>query len=790
MSIRPTCRLPLLGAAVSAALIASSLAAAPANAAFTPTKTSSVTIDVDGTTLGIDSSVSDMSSSRSGVFGGGNQPSGSSPDAGDLTEMYAAKDGAFVNFEARGGVVAVTCSGSGTLYYRRAQVTIGNLPSGTNDVWVLSDASVGPRVGPTPQFNDRGTMMSASSTSGSPTLTGLANTSSISVGDQVNGPGIPAGTTVAAIPDGTTITLSANATTTTTGNVQFFTERIGTTSGLQSLCDGTTPYIAGATGTTATAGVLTMGDSSASPSSTARDTAGVVVNNTTATSVSFDIYVPTNGGSSGATENFIALGIVVDAGGDGTLDDSTADTAIFTHVVSKPWDTASDVLLSACSSPAASDSACYVAADTGVFQSDGTTRVGGGSDFSVVASFYSQSGEAIANAVVGFTSAHSSGFSIPANAIVKFSMSLPTTGTVHGIDFAANRMTNATGQTGLLVDPRTTSPSSATNRWDVTTVSDRDIASVTGIARATSSAISRSAWYSNCQISFSGSSVSTVGCGEGMTSSVSTDYLVFTTVPADFSLAVIDDPIMRTVAGGFVSTNAQNLNFGPETMTGTSFQFAVAGPSYDSNDNARTTDGYYYVCVPSAFLSGSFSTTPADAASSWIGTRDGSTVSTSFSTGTCGISTGLVAYLDPFGYSAPVFSLRPPSTPTPSSGSSGSSAATDSVPSSSTASTSESASSVATAVTATSPAVVPSIYPQLALGKTVKKAYLARLAASVGTMRKGTKVRISIPKMFRSTCQVRKGKVVGLAPGVCGVKVKLTDAKGKVRVKRVYLTIS
>ena len=46
----------------------------------------------------------------------------------------------------------------------------------------------------------------------------------------------------------------------------------------------------------------------------------------------------------------------------------------------------------------------------------------------------------------------------------------------------ASDFATATGQTGLLVDPRTTSSSSATNRWDITTPSSRVLVSITGQA--------------------------------------------------------------------------------------------------------------------------------------------------------------------------------------------------------------------------------------------------------------------------------------------------------------------
>lgn len=763
--------------------LAGGLLVAPAHAAFIPAKVSSVTVAVDGLELGIADSVTDMSGARSGVFGGAMTPgSGSDPGTGELTEMYASKGGSFVNFEARGGVVEVSCSPSGSTFYRRAQVTVGDLPTGTNDVWVFYDAEVGPNVGPTPQFNDMGTLVAATGTSGASTITVSAgDAATVSVGDQVRGGGIntAAVTTVTSISGGD-LTLSAANSGTVSGNVTIYKERIGATSGLQKLCDGSTLFVQGATGTTATTGVLTLGDLTASPASTARNNAGVVVNDTTAASVSFDIYVPMDGsGDSVGTENFIALGIVVDAGGNGTLNDSgTADTAIFTHVVSKPWES-SDLVLAACSSPSATADPCIDVSATGIFQSDGTTRIGTTSEFSASASVISESGESIVNVSLGFTAAVGNGFAIPANSIVKGSISLPTSGTISGVDFGAARFTNATGQTGLLIDPQSTSSSSATNRWDFTTASDRDIISFAGQARATSTAVSRSTWYSECQINFSGSSVSTVGCGEGMTSSISSGYLVFTTTPAEMSLAVLDS----SLAGGLVSTNAQNMNFGPETMAGTSFQFAVAGPSYNSSDASRSSDGFYYVCVPEAFLTGSFGTTSTAAASEWIGTRDGATIATSFATGTCGATTGLVAYLDPFGYSAPVFSLRPPTVaPDPAP-------ATDTSTGTSSTSTTSPTTSPTTEVSVTTvPAVAPTrttVYPLFTVGKTVKPAYISKLAG----IKKNARVRISVPKMFRKVCSVRAGKVIALSTGTCGVRVVTTTPQGKKISTRVYLDV-
>lgn len=776
---------------------ASGAVLAPSAQAFSPSKTSAITISVDGTTLGVDDSVSDMSGTREGVFGGAMAPvSGSDPGDGELTELYAAKDGSFVNFTAQGGVVPISCSGSGTRYYRRAQVTVGNLPSGTNDVWVLYDPSVGPNIGePTPQFNDTGVMMGATGTSGTAIITvSTANAATVAVGDQVVGEGLPALARITAIDLGTgDLTLDGNLTANVTGNVTVYTKRIDATSGLETLCDGTTRYVTGATGTTTTTGLLTLGSSTSTPIKTARETAGVMVDDTSASSVSFDIYVPMDGSGSGSTENFIALGIVVDAGGTGSINDSVDDAAVFTHVVSPPWFGMGmggfySVDLPDCSSPGASDAPCLETGATGLFAANGTTSLG---SYSVSAMIGADSGEAMAQLSLQALEAQTDGFAIPSGSIAKMSVSWPTSGTFYGINFGTTDFATAAGNTGLLVDGATTSPSSATNRWDITTSSGRVITTITGEARATSTAVSRSTWYANCEVTISSGVASSSGCGEGMTSSVSTDYMVFTTVPASLGLSVSSDPVMQTIAGGMVSTNAQGMTFGGETMAGTSFEFAVAGPSYTASDASRSSDGFYYVCVPEAFLTGSFDTTPADAATSWEGTRDGAVVSTSFATGTCGLGEGLVASLDPFGYSAPLFRVKPPTASggsTDGGSSGGSSGSTDTSTTAPSTTTPVADTTPQTpAVTPAAPTSVASSYPTTTVGKRLKATYLTKLAGLKA--KKVRSVKLSVPRMYRSVCSVKKGKVVALTSGTCGVKVTYRDAKGKVRAKRVYLTV-
>ena len=122
-----------------------------------------------------------------------------------------------------------------------------------------------------------------------------------------------------------------------------------------------------------------------------------------------------------------------------------------------------------------------------------------------------------------------------------------------------------------------------------------------------------------------------------MSGSVTATEMVFSSVPATVNLMV--SPNASSLAGGLVSTNGQGFAFGPETYAGTSFQFAVAGPSYTSAGASRSTDGFYYVCVPATYLAGGFDTTAADAAANWQGTRDGAAATTSFTTGSCGLET-------------------------------------------------------------------------------------------------------------------------------------------------------
>ena len=96
---------------------------------------------------------------------------------------------------------------------------------------------------------------------------------------------------------------------------------------------------------------------------------------------------------------------------------------------------------------------------------------------------------------------------------------------------------------------------------------------------------------------------------------------------------------------------------------------------------------------------------------------------------------------------AAVFSLRPP---TPASGGSSGSSGSSGAPA--------------------APAAAPVVYPMLATGRTVKPAYLVKIAGLGTKIKCGSSVRITVPKMYRSVCRVKAGKVIAISTGVCGAR--------------------
>ena len=602
------------GAVVAPMALAAWIADGPSGNSL-PTD-SSPTVSVDGNTAGL-SAVIDPNNpddpNYSGIFGGGSDYPDTSNN--ELTTWFTTAPGteALLRFQAYGAVEEITCSGGGTKFYQKSRVTLGSLPAGSSKVWAFYDATY---------------------------PSGAANT-----GDNA---GIPH------FKD------SRNG----EGEVSG---RIAIAGNQEKLCDGTTPYVDG------TAGVFTFG---AGESNNPRPTAGMHKTDGGGGTVHFDVYVPMDGDPSGDTSIFLAMGFLIDVSDDGVVADGT-DMAMETVLASKPWNApggdTTQAQLSACSSPAANDAPCYVAADTGIFASDGTTSRG-----AYVVTVSALSNEAAVE--ISPDVAQTNGFSITTGDVAALSISWPTSGTHFGINFGSANFMEAIADTKLLVDPATTSSDSKTNRWDMDGEMGesgpvRVISTLIGQARATSSAISRDTWWPQCNVTVAAGAVTSEKCGEGMTSNVSQKdgpydgYMVFSSVPANLTLYT---GLPGSLAGGLVSTNGQGMAFGDETFSGDSFQFAVSGPSYKANGGSRATDGFYYVCVPEDFLAENFDTNATAAAASWQATRsDGgaaAAVAASFATGSCGApgaGPGLVSTLDPFGYSSPLFRVKPP---TPASG--------------------------------------------------------------------------------------------------------------------------
>lgn len=619
---------------ITLAVLAGGAVVAPMALAVWVDGVPSVTVSVDGNTAGL-SAVIDPNDpddpKYSGIFGGGSSDPAASNN--ELTTWFTTvpRTEALLRFQAYGAVEEVTCSESETKFYQKSRVTLGSLPAGAK-VWAFYDATY---------------------------PSGAANTG--------NDAGIPH------FKD------SRDGDGEVSGRIAIALDQ-------EKRCDGSF-YVDGVgdeVDDDVTAGVFTFGDSvDEGPANNPRPTAGMWKTSGDGGTVHFDVYVPMDGDHlSGDTSIFLAMGFLIDVDDDGVVVDGE-DMAMETVLASKPWNSGGDTTqaqLSACSdSPAADAAPCYVAADTGIFASDGTTPRG-----AYVVTVSALSDEAAVE--ISPDEPMTNGFSITPGDVAALSISWPMSGTHFGIDFdpesdSGSNFMEAIADTKLLVDPATTSSISKTNRWDMDGEMDefgdpvRVISTLIGQARATSSAISRDTWWPQCHVTVAAGAVTSEKCGEGMTSNVSQmddsddGYMVFSSVPANLTLYT---GLPGSLAGGLVSTNGQGMAFGDETFSGDSFQFAVSGPSYKANGGSRATDGFYYVCVPEDFLAENFDTNATAAAASWQATRsDGgaaAAVAASFATGSCGApgaGPGLVSTLDPFGYSSPLFRVKPP---TPASG--------------------------------------------------------------------------------------------------------------------------
>ena len=358
-------------------------------------------------------------------------------------------------------------------------------------------------------------------------------------------------------------------------------------------------------------------------------------------------------------------------------------------VSSRPWWEASDgrdevhTLLSPCSDPIASADPCIETA-SGIFGAGDGLRDDSGYSVELESIMAGPSLEARLT-LAPTVAIGSSGFSVPDGSIAKISVSWPTSGAFLGGEVNVGDGENeldfsiALADTPIKVDPKTTSSASATNRWDIDSSSGtRVVTTLIGEARSTSSGISQDTWWPQCSVGFTeGGAVDSRNCGADMTSNVSDGFMVFSSVPAEVNLMINAEA--APIAGGLVSTNGQGFAFGPETFAATSFQFAVSGPSFKADGSSRATDGFYYVCIPGTFLDGGFDTTSTVAAANWSGTRDGAAAAgTAFAVGNCGVGAdgaGLVAELDPFGYSSPLFRLAPTPAAAPQASGGGSAAA-------------------------------------------------------------------------------------------------------------------
>ena len=535
------------------ALVATMFAAFPAAyAALDSDKTTSVTLDVDGNTVSLSKSVTNNAGDTfSGGFGG--TGTGDS-NRGDLvTGFYPQQGGKLVRLLAQGGVTKISCGGDVYEYYQRSRVTLLGVPSSAK-VWVFYDPAVG---------------------SGSVVKT------------------IPH---FAENPDDNPAPDLANT-------------RISTTGSLSRLCNGSTNYVDG------TEGTLDLGSGSDPNDLTTAGTYKTVGGSDT--SIDFDVFVPMEGADGASTSIFLALGFVIDAGGDGVLDDTTDDVGITAWVSSRPWWVASDnnetvhTLLAACNIPNASAEPCVESA-SGIF---------GASDGLRDDSFYSVELASIVDAEAPTLEARltlaptaaigSSGFSVPSGSIVKISVSWPTDGAFlggpvnAGADDGEFDFSIALADTPIKVDPKNTSRTSASNRWDIVSSGNRVVTTLIGEARSTSSGISQDTWWPQCSVEITGGgAVNSDKCGADMTSNVSDGFMVFSSVPAEVNLVI--NAQAAPIAGGLVSTNGQGFAFGPETFGATAFQFAVSGPSFTADGSSRATDGFYYVCIPDTFLSGGF----------------------------------------------------------------------------------------------------------------------------------------------------------------------------------------
>lgn len=589
--------------------------------AFDSAKTTSITVTVDGNTAKVDRAATPKSGDtmNGAILGGNYEEDGG---ANELTALYAARGGALVYAQAQGAVYKQECENQDR-YYQLARVTLNDVPGGSK-VWIFSDPNVGSgiNVRQYPHFNEP------------------------------NGGGSPWGA------------------------------RIKEIAGLYDLCliEGGTDgrFIGNPEGGPSEVGVLDLGVDADYPRPTAGNFRVLGANETSA---SFDVFVPMDGTDNGMTGIHLALAFVVDVGDDG-IDDLTGDVGIEAWISSKPWWTAfnqfnnNDTMMvevpKCAESLSGTDEPCWLPDSTGLFDGNGDFWENHLISMTLILTDPGQFEAKIVMAPSSANNTGATGYSIPADANVRMGISWPTSGTVYGgLTFGSGDdeidIMKVTADTPILVDTTKTATDSLLNRWDIQTVGSRVQTMLVGHAKSTSAAISRSTWWPKCDVEFNGAgNVESTQCGADVTEAVTATDMVFSSVPATLSLFV--NPNADAIAGGLVSTNGQGFAFGPDTFSETdpAYQFTTVGPSVTQDGSARNSDGFFYVCLPQAYLTSIHGTTGVDAASKWTASRDNAPVSVNFQAGNCGLQDdGLVASLAEFGYSAPIFALKEgPASPT------------------------------------------------------------------------------------------------------------------------------
>jgi len=597
--------------------ITSSVVVTPSANADIATTGIKVTVDGSETTLDDSVTVGSFFSNGQQLFGGGVGSGGIVPP-GRIREFGTVKGDRWYNFQPTGGIVIKTggtCGGTGTAY-RQAEIKITGLTlDDFPTVYIFHDDSI------------------------------TASSSVPHFADVIG------------------------------------SKRIGSAGTLPTLCDGT-PYIQGPTGAGITSEVTSIQLNSQANSLDTKGYKFTGFSTGTNQTLTFSAFVPVSRSitsiAAGGPFNLLSLGILVvnDSAINPDLNNddagaNNADLGFRLNLFSKAWNdwdsliaqnplatNAESSVLGACSgTPAASDAPCVVESSL----TDSSNVALGAHN--IEALFWNQSADN-SQGIASFditrteTATASTGFAIPNLAKVSVKISLPTSGTSAtsgNINWALQDFSKSAGNTSIKINP-----ASASDKWSMTKVGNRVEIEVKGVITTTSTAIdtTNNRWYDNCTVAVT-TTVTATKCGS-LEEIASGDVIVIDSTKANFSLSYSSNAIMQTIAGGMVSTNAQNMGFGAKTMAGTAFEFGVAGPSKRENGSART-DGFYYICVPGAFLADRFSTTPSAAASSWVGRRDGSTSTTNtFTTANCGTGAqGLVSALDPFSYSAPMFAVQP-----------------------------------------------------------------------------------------------------------------------------------